>query len=79
MSGTNSSGARPRFYSVAEVARIFGMSRVTVYRAIADKEFPAVRIRGRLIIPAAAVDAMAEAAVTAQGVVDAAAFTAEGA
>jgi excisionase family DNA binding protein len=64
---------------VAEVARIFGMSRVTVYRAIADKEFPAVKIRGRLIIPAAAVDAMAEAAVTAQGVVDAAAFTAEGA
>jgi excisionase family DNA binding protein len=75
----DSRGERPRFYSVAEVARIFGMSRVTVYRAIADGEFPAVKIRGRLIIPAGAIEAMAEAAVSAHGVVDAAAWTAEGA
>jgi excisionase family DNA binding protein len=64
--------AGPRFYSVAEVARMFGMSPMTVYRAIAAGEFPAVRIRGRLIVPAKAVDAMADVATAEQAVVDAA-------
>lgn len=64
-----------RFYSVAEVAQMFGMSAMTVYRAIAAGEFPAVRVRGRLIIPAKAVDAMAEVATAQQTVVDAARWT----
>lgn len=64
---------RPRaFYSVAEVARMLGMSSMTVYRAIADGEFPAVRIRGRLIVPAKALEEMVEAAVSERAVVDAA-------
>ncbi|MHA6795928.1 helix-turn-helix domain-containing protein [Pseudonocardia bannensis] len=67
----------PRFYSVAEVAEIFGMSPMTVYRAIAAGEFPAVRIRGRLIVPAKAVDAMADAAVAGQTVVDAGTWAAD--
>jgi excisionase family DNA binding protein len=79
MSGTKANGDRPRFYSVSQVARIFGMSKVTVYRAIADGDFPAVKVRNRLIIPAQAIEAMAEAAVQSQGVVDAAAWTVEGA
>ena len=62
----------PRFYSVAQAARMFGMAPVTLYRAIRAGEFPAVRIRGRLIVPAKAVEAMAEAAVTGHAVVDAA-------
>lgn len=62
----------PRFFSVAEVAAMLGMSSMTLYRAISAKEFPAVRIRGRLVIPARAVDAMVEAAVSDQTVVDAA-------
>lgn len=53
----------PRFYSVAEVAEIFRMSSMTVYRAIAAGEFPAVRIRGRWIVPARAVDELIEAAM----------------
>ncbi|NMH97974.1 helix-turn-helix domain-containing protein [Pseudonocardia sp. K10HN5] len=69
----------PRFYSVAQVARMFGMSPMTVYRAIAAGEFPAVRIRGRLIVPAKAVEAMVDAAVADGSVVDAAAWTTEGA
>jgi excisionase family DNA binding protein len=69
----------PRFYSVAQTARMFGMSSMTVYRAIAAGEFPAVRIRGRLIIPAKAVDAMVEAAVADQRVVDASGWVPEGA
>ena len=64
--------ATPRFYSVAQVARMFGMSPMTLYRAIGAGEFPAVRIRGRLIVPAKAVDAMADVATAEQTVVDAA-------
>jgi len=61
----------PKFYSVAQVAHMFGMSPMTLYRAIAAGEFPAVRIRGRLIVPAKAVDAMADVATAEQTVVDA--------
>jgi len=55
---------RPRFYSVAEVAAIFGLSPMTVYRAIPAGEFPAVKIRGRVIVPAGAIDAMFVAATS---------------
>lgn len=55
--------ANPKFYSVAEVAEILRMSSMTVYRAIADGEVPAVRIRGRWIVPARAVDELIEAAM----------------
>jgi excisionase family DNA binding protein len=71
-------GAAPQFYSVAQVAEMFGMSTMTVYRAIAAGEFPAVRIRGRLIVPAKALDAMVDAALD-HGVADASASMPEGA
>ena len=67
----------PRFMSVSSVARMFGISDVTLYRAIAAGEFPAVRIRGRLIVPTRAIEAMAEAATSAQSVVDAASWKSE--
>jgi len=51
-----------RFYSVRDVARMLGVSAMTVYRSIADGEVPAVRIRNRLIIPASAIDDMVRAA-----------------
>lgn len=70
-SGSQGSVTNPRkFYSVAEVADMFGMSPMTVYRAISAGEFPAVRIRGRLIVPAKAIDAMAEIATVEKTVVD---------
>ena len=68
--------AAARFYSVSQVARMFGLSPMTVYRAIGAGEFPAVRIRGRLIVPAKAVEAMAEVATAEQTVVDAARWAA---
>lgn len=68
----------PRFYSVAQVARMFGMSAMTIYRAIDAGEFPAVRIRNRLIVPARAVEAMVEAAVSEGQPVDAADFVPAG-
>lgn len=67
-----------RFYSVAEVARILGTSEMTVRRAIHAGEFPAVRIRGRFIVPAKVLDDIAEAALTAHAVVDAADWVASG-
>ena len=69
---------RPRqFHSVTEVARMFGMSPMTVYRAIAAGEFPAVRVRGRLIVPARAIEEMVTAALADQGLVDAAEWVPE--
>lgn len=67
--------ASPRvrmYYSVAETARIFGISSMTLYRAIHDEQFPAVRIRSRLFVPAQVIRAMAQAAMEQGTVVDAA-------
>jgi excisionase family DNA binding protein len=68
--------AVPRFYSVSKAAEVLGMSAMTLYRAINAGEFPAVRIRGRLIVPAKALDAMADLAVAERTVVDAAGWVA---
>ena len=63
-----------KFLTVAEVARVTRTSKMTVYRAIADGEFPAVRIRGRWIVPAGAIDEMAKTALKEGQAVDAAAW-----
>jgi excisionase family DNA binding protein len=52
-----------RFYTVSETARMLRTSAMTVYRAVNAGEFPAIRIRGRLIIPARVIDALIDAAV----------------
>jgi len=65
-------GPERRWYSVAEVARMFGMAQMTLYRAIHAGEFPAVKIRGRYVIPARALAAMEEAAVNSHAMVAAA-------
>lgn len=65
---------RARFLSVAEQADELGISEVTLYRAIKAGEFPAVRIRGRVVIPAGAVAAMADAALAGGTAVDAASW-----
>lgn len=62
------------FLSVAETAQLLGMSEMTLYRAIAAGEFPAVRIRGRLIIPRRAIDEMVDAALADGRSVDAASW-----
>jgi excisionase family DNA binding protein len=64
----------PSFYTVAEAADMFRMSEMTLYRAIRDGDFPAVRIRGRLIIPARAIDAIVDTAVDGGALVDARAW-----
>jgi excisionase family DNA binding protein len=66
------------FRSVAEVARLCRVSKMTVYRAIAAGEFPAVRIQGRLIVPAKVIEAMAQAALASHVTIDAADWAADG-
>jgi excisionase family DNA binding protein len=71
-------GGSPRFLSVADVARIFGVSEVTVYRDIRGGRFPAVKIRGRYVVPARAIAAMEDAAVESGRLVDATDWVAAG-
>ncbi|MEO3778610.1 helix-turn-helix domain-containing protein [Micromonospora sp. B11E3] len=59
-----------RFYAVAEAAELLGLSEPTLYRAIRAGEFPAIKVRGRFVIPARAIDDM-EASALAHGLVDA--------
>ena len=70
--GDAPSTARPTFYSIAATARMLGMSQMTLRRAIQDGQFPAVRIRGRVIIPAKAIDAMTDNAIDNTCLIDAA-------
>jgi excisionase family DNA binding protein len=58
------------FYSVTQAASLIGLSSMSLYRAIREGTFPAVRIRGRLFVPAKAIEAMIEAAVSSGSVVD---------
>ena len=44
---------------------MFKMSRMTVYRAIRSGELPAVRIRGRWLVPGAVISALVQAAEAA--------------
>lgn len=53
------------FYDVQNVADMFRMSRMTVYRAIRSGELPAVRIRGRWLVPKRVIDALVASAETA--------------
>jgi excisionase family DNA binding protein len=46
-----------RYLTVAEAATMLNVSTMTLYRLINDGEFPAIRLRTRLIVPAAAVRA----------------------
>jgi excisionase family DNA binding protein len=77
MDSTTKSAASPAFYTVAEAARVLRVTPATIYRAIRDDAFPAVRIRTRYVIPASAVDRMAAQAAESGGCVDVAAMAAQ--
>jgi hypothetical protein len=51
------------------------MDDVTLYRAIADGEFPAVRIRKRLIVPARVIEMLVEDVVATGACIDVADWT----
>ena len=59
----NAAAVRPIFYTVAEAARLLRVDRATLYRAIREDGFPAVRVRSRYVVPAVAVERIAADAV----------------
>lgn len=50
---------------------------MTIYRAIRDGGFPAIRVRSRYVVPAAAVEELAARATETGSCVDVAALAAE--
>ncbi|MCS7478188.1 helix-turn-helix domain-containing protein [Umezawaea endophytica] len=78
MSATNSAGnGSPTFYTVPEAARVMRVDPSTLYRAIREGGFPAVRLRSRYVVPARAVEELVSQAVESGGVVDVAGLAAE--
>jgi excisionase family DNA binding protein len=72
----NMAAARPIFYTVTEAAILLRVDRATLYRAIREDGFPAVRVRSRYVIPAVAVERLAADAAESGGCVDVAAIAA---
>ncbi len=67
---------RATFYTVAETARLLRVDATTIYRAIREDAFPAIRVRTRYVIPAAAVEQLAAQAAQTGSCVDVAAIAA---
>lgn len=68
---------RATFYTVAETAALLRVDAATIYRAIREDAFPAIRVRSRYVVPAAAVEQLATRAAETGGCVDVAAIAAE--
>lgn len=71
------SAGPPAFYTVHEAAKILRCNPNTLYRAIRDDAFPAIRIRSRFVVPAAAVDRLAAEAIESGGCIDVAKLAAD--
>jgi len=67
---TNQEHVRPAFYTVREAAQILRVAPSTLYRSIRDGDFPAVRLRGRYVVPVAVLDRLAREAMETGGLVD---------
>jgi predicted DNA-binding transcriptional regulator AlpA len=42
----------PAFYSVGGIQRILGIGRNSAYKLVAEKDFPAIYVGNRIVIPA---------------------------
>lgn len=60
----------PAFYTVREAAELLRVGASTLYRIIREGDFPAVRLRSRYVIPAAALEEMLAEAKATGSVVD---------
>jgi len=67
----------PAFYTVREAARILRVDPATLYRAIREDAFPAVRVRTRYVVPAAALHKLVTDAAESGGCVDVARLASE--
>lgn len=61
---------RQAFYTVPEAARILRVNPVTLYRAIREDAFPAVRIRSRYVVPSAALEQLIAEVTESGGCID---------
>jgi excisionase family DNA binding protein len=67
---------RATFYTVAETAALLRVDAATIYRAIREDAFPAIRVRTRYVIPATALEQLATQAAETSSCVDVAAIAA---
>lgn len=77
MSTAMPDAGRPAFYTVREAARILRVDPSTLYRAIREDAFPAVRVRTRYVVPSAALDRLISEAEQSGRCVDPARMAAE--
>ncbi|MDQ4009396.1 MAG: helix-turn-helix domain-containing protein [Actinomycetota bacterium] len=77
MNNDKPTAERASFYTVAETAALLRVDTATIYRAIREDAFPAIRVRSRYVIPAAAVEQLATRAAQTGSCVDVAAIAAE--
>ncbi|WP_324187125.1 helix-turn-helix domain-containing protein [Actinokineospora alba] len=71
MATAMSNAGPPAFYTVREAARILRVDPSTLYRAIREGGFPAVRVRNRrYVVPAAVLDQLVSAAAESGCLVD---------
>lgn len=74
---SNIGNTKPAFYTVPEAARILRVVPATIYRAIREDAFPALRIRSRYVVPSSALDDLMTRAAESGGCVDVAKLAAE--
>jgi excisionase family DNA binding protein len=77
MSTAMSNAGPPAFYTVREAARILRVGSATLYRAIREDAFPAVRVRTRYVVPAAAIERLLAEVAESGGCVDVGRLAAE--
>jgi len=77
MNRDNTDAGRPAFYTVPEAAQILRVDPATLYRAIREDTFPAVRVRSRYVVPAVALERLATEAAETGGRVDVARMAAQ--
>ena len=63
------------FFTVPEAAKLLRVDVATIYRSIREDAFPAVRLRTRYVVPAAAIEQMIALVTESGGVVDIAEMT----
>lgn len=77
MSTAMPNAGKPAFYTVRETARILRVAPSTLYRAIREGAFPAVRVRSRYVVPAATLDRLLAEVAETGGLVDPAQMAAQ--
>ena len=77
MADANELSQAPTFYTVREAAAVLRCDPATLYRAIRDDSFPAVRLRSRYVIPARVLNQMIQDAIDTGACVDLANVAAE--